>query len=400
MMRYINKKILVVGAGTSQVNPIIHASNLGYEVYTVDQNPSAPGFQYSKDYKSGDIKNSNFLISVAKDFQVDGITSFSTDVPVISIAEASFELGLSSISIDQAKLSVNKYEQREMLARLGVPTPKFRTFKSISEGMKAINEVGYKSVIKPIDASGSRGVRLSNKDSEINKEYLKEALEISSTNTGLIESFIEGPEVAVDGFVQDGKVIILSVCDKKRSNPPSLLDVELTFPAALIFTDLEQVKSLAKKVMKATNIQNSPFHMEIIIAKNGPILVEFAARGAGFNVFDIILPHVSGIDTVHSQIKQCLGQRPVFNELILKAAHLVFISSDIDGVIKRIHGEEKIKEIADITKYRLFFKEGDSVKKLSSGSDRLGYLLSLTEDLSSCRKAIDLAKEYLKLEIH
>ena len=395
----MNKKILVVGAGASQTNAIRHAVNLGYELYSIDQDPSAPGFKHSKNFLVGDIKNSDFLISAAKDFQIDGITSFSTDVPVVSIAEAASALCLPSISINQAKLSVNKYLQRKMLIDFEILSPRFKTFHTISDGMNALDEIKHPAVIKPIDSSGSRGVRFSSNVLETNSSYCEKALSISSTNTGLIESFIDGPEIAVDGFVSNGKVYVLSICDKKRSEPPYLLDIELTFPSSIPEANLKEIRLMAKRIMQASKIQNSPFHIEIIVSKDGPVLVEFAARGAGFNVFDRIIPYVAGLDTVHLQIKQCLGEVIQLNKISQKAAYLYFISSEQNGVMKSIKGIENIQNIKEIAKIKLFYKEGDQVKKLSSGSDRIGYILSLSDNIDSCNKAIKLAKEYLELEI-
>ena len=153
----MNKKILVVGAGASQVNAIRHAINLGYEVYAIDQDQYAPGFKYSKSFVVGDIKDSKVLILAARKFKINGITSFSTDIPIVSIAERICN-SLPSITINQAKLSVNKYLQREMLVNSGIKCPKFKKFNTISDGINILAELGYPSVIKPIDSSGSRGV--------------------------------------------------------------------------------------------------------------------------------------------------------------------------------------------------------------------------------------------------
>lgn len=396
----MNKKILVVGAGASQVNAIRHAINLGYEVYAIDQDQYAPGFKYSKSFVVGDIKDSKVLILAARKFKINGITSFSTDIPIVSIAEAAFAIGLPSITINQAKLSVNKYLQREMLVNSGIKCPKFKKFNTISDGINILAELGYPSVIKPIDSSGSRGVRFSSTSASMNRTYCKEAINNSPSNTGIVESFLDGQEIAIDGFIISGEAFILSICDKKRTSPPNLLDIELTFPSVLKGKRLEKVKLLAKEIIQATKIQNSPFHMEVILSKDGPVLVEFAARGAGFNVFDRIIPHVSGIDTVSYQIKQCLGEKNQLGDISHKAACLYFISSNENGVIKKIKGINNINNIDGVSKFKLFFEEGDEVKKLSSGSDRIGYILSLAEDINSCNKSIKLAKKYLELEIY
>jgi biotin carboxylase len=395
----MDKKILVVGAGTSQVNAIQRTIELGHKVYAIDGDMNAPGFTFSTEYRVEDIRDSKKLIQAAIDFDVDGITSFSTDVPIVSIAEAASKMNLPGISINQAKLSVNKYLQRNMLVEFGIQAPFFRIFHTKEDGLNALQECGHPAVIKPIDSSGSRGVRFSSNDIHINKAYCLEALKLSPSNSGIIESFIAGPEIAVDGFAIHGTPRILSVCDKRRTDPPYLLDEELLFPSQISEPMLKKVTLLTAKIIQASKIKNSPFHIEMILTKDGPILVEFGARGAGFNVYDSILPFVSGVDTIEIQLKQCFGEQVSLDNIDTKAAYLFFLSSQQNGVLRKISGQEEISAMKEIANFKMFKKEGDSVNQLTSGSDRIGYILALTDSPKAAREAINKAKKILELQI-
>ena len=395
----MNKKILVVGAGTSQVNSIKHAVSLGFEIFAIDGDINAPGFSCAKEFRSGDIKNSRNLIKAAMDYGVNGVTSFSTDVPIVAIAETVSHLNLPGISIDQAKLSVNKYLQRKLLLDSEIPAPRFEAFHSIEDGLSCLSNFSDKCVIKPIDASGSRGVRFSSNDPQTNSKYCAEALKYSLSGIGIIEDFVAGQEIAIDGFVINGVTSVLCISDKKRTDPPYLLDMELLFPSKISSSVSKEVNSLATQIIQASKIQNSPFHMEMILSKDGPILVEFGARGAGFNVYDIIIPFVTGIDTIEAQLNQCIGNKISLGEIHTKSAYLYFLSSSKKGVLRRVKGEKEILSLEGISRFKMFKKEGESVNKLTSGSDRIGYILALTGSKEESFEAINKAKNLLELTI-
>ena len=394
-----NKNILIVGDGTSQITAIKKIKDLGYYCIAIDGDENAKGLEHASESYVCDITDSKEIIKISRNFNVDAITSFSTDVPIKAISEACSYLNLPSISKKQASLSVNKFLQRKLLRQNKIFTPKFETFDSVTSAMQLVKKFNSPIVIKPVDSSGSRGVRYFDDFSEINANYLIKTLNLSKSNLGIIESFVEGQELAVDGFILGGDFKIISICEKTRTQPPFLLDTELKFPADLNDSSINIIKKFVKKVVKATKILNSPIHMEIINSPKGPVLVEFGARGAGFNVFDTILPFVSGIDTIQLQVSMALGENLNIKKVQNKAAILSFVSTNYDGTLQEIPDCNKILSIPSIKYCQFFVKKGDKVKMLKSGDERLGYILSLSNNLEDCEKSIIKAKELIKIKL-
>ena len=392
-------KILVVGAGSSQVQAIKQLNDLGFHSIAIDGDEKAQGLTISNESRVCDIKNSRELIKVAKEFQVNAITSFCTDIPMISISEACEQLQLPCLAFEQAQLSVNKYSQRSLLSKNEISTPQYEKFDSPKEALNALSKFLPPVVIKPVDSSGSRGVKFFDNFSKITSEYLQEVIDLSRSNSGIIESFIEGPELAVDGFVVDGDFKILSICEKTRTDPPHLLDTELRFPSNLPPATIKLVEELTTKIVKITNIRNSPIHIEMINSNEGPILVEFGARGAGFNVYDLILPYISGVDTIKTQISLALGEKVDIGKISKKAAILSFISSSVDGTLQEIPDLQALLSIPHLVRCNFFFKQGDRVNVLRSGEDRLGYVLSMSENIEDCENSIMKAKEMIQIRI-
>lgn len=378
----LNKKcILIVGAGNSQYIAIQHARKLGYITISVDADKNAIGFNYSDYFYVGDIQSTAFLESVALKHSVNGILAISTDAPIPAIARVAEKLNLNSISVEGADISVNKLSQRLCLKNIGLTTPKFLSFLNIEELKEKINHISFPVVVKPADSSGSRGVSYVESHSEIINAAIT-ALEYSKNQIGLIEEFIPGPEIAVDGFVIDGVMFLLCISEKERSNPPYLLDTAVHFPDNLGINLQKKVLKIARKALAACKINNSPFHMELILANDGPIMVEVAARGAGFNVFTKILPFVTGIDTIDFQIKLSVGDKINLKQFIrsnLKGASIHFLSP-VPGIFKCLKNYEKLIKNESINELKIYIKDGDEMNLLRSGADRIGHLLVFSDN--------------------
>jgi len=393
------KKILVVGAGVAQINSINTLMRLGYFVIAIDGDECAPGLKSANQSEVCDIRNYKELIKIAEKYKVNAITSFCTDIPIISVTKACEQLNLKGLEPKSAELFVNKKFQRLLMKKNEILIPKYATFESVKEAKLILKDFNQAIVIKPIDSSGSKGVKYFDDISLVDRDYLKEVLTLSISGQGIIEAFIKGKEIAVDGFVIDGTCRILSICSKQRTSPPYLLDTELRFPSHLSEERIKKVRNLTEKIVSVSEMNNSPFHIEMINSKEGPIIVEFAARGAGFNVFDKIIPHVSGIDTISIQASLALGDRPVIKDIERNAAILHFISSNTHGIVDKISNKDSLLSIHGVEEVQFYVGLGDNVYPLKSGQDRLGYILCLFDNLKECEKALKKAKRKLILEL-
>lgn len=373
----MRQKILFVGAGKFQASSIKHARNLGYEVFCLDADPEAEGFEFTNNKLIGNIRNYEFIVDAFHQFKCDGILSVATDIPLISVSRACHQIGLPGLSILGAQMSGNKNMQRIAFRGAGLYVPNHFMVDSVSEAEKYFQKHNSPLVVKPIDSSGSRGVSLAS-----NLEDVKGAVELALQNSisgyALLEEFIDGPEIAVDGFMIGNKFYLLSVCDKHRTQPPYLLDEAVLFPAIMDEPLLNQVANVAERALRAASIDNCPFHIEIIKSKMGPMVVEIAARGAGFKVFTEIIPLLTDVDTVDIQIKMALGLNVSINEgykYLKRGAVINFFSSN-GGVFEGVDGIDKARSRVGVKEISIYPSPGDYVERLRCGADRIGHLIA------------------------
>jgi hypothetical protein len=99
----------------------------------------------------------------------------------------------------------------------------------------------------------------------------------------LLEEYLEGEEFFVDGQVDAlGRAVVVSVGTYRRECHNGRLNVETG--ARTVRTSEEHfdaVAAYARRVVEATGVRRTPFHLEAKVDQQGPCLIEVAARLVG-----------------------------------------------------------------------------------------------------------------------
>lgn len=391
-------RVLFVGAGSAQMPAIRHANSLGYVSYAIDADPHAAGFKDAAGFKVGDIRDPEFVKKCAHTYNVNAIIAVATDVAVPSAARACASLGLPSMSVEAADISVNKLLQRRHMKEAGLNVPAFMPFNSVQEAQLNAGQIGYPVVVKPCDSAGSRGVSLVQNSAGVN-QAAEAALSMSRSSVGITEEYIEGVEISVEGFVAAGKFYAICISEKVRTPPPYLLDTEVHFPDLLSQAERNMVLTTAREAVKACGLNNCPVHMEMLRSDKGPVVVELAARGAGFRVFTNILPYVTGIDTIDVQLRLALGESiNIAVKEPLKGAVITFLSP-IPGRLKCVNGIDEARQVLGVQEVEVYIKPGEIMGKLTCGADRIGHMIVFGENREDADSRARLAMSLIKLEV-
>lgn len=391
-------KVLFVGAGPSQMPAIRHARSLGYEPYAVDADSGAVGFEYTVAFDVGDIRDPEFVKVCAQRYKVNAILAVATDVAVPSVARACASLGLLSIPVEAADISVNKLLQRKHMKAAGLVMPAFMQFHSADEALANLEHVGFPAVIKPSDAAGSRGVRLVQNSREV-IEAAEESLAVSRSKVGLTEEYIEGEEISVEGFVVEGKFDAICISEKIRSSLPYLLDMSVHFPDSLSPAERVAVTNVASNAVAACGLDNCPVHIELLKSGKGYVVVEMAARGAGFRVFTNILPHVTGVDTIDTQLRMALGETvTIAVKQPLRGAVITFLSP-IPGKLIGVDGLDQAREVPGVQEAEVYIEPGTVMGELKCGADRVGHLIAFGKDRREAEMCTTHALSLIKFKV-
>lgn len=244
-----------------------------------------------------DTYNPESLIDTVNKFthdekiKFDGVGTFFEHVVVQTslLAEA---LNCTNISSASAKRSsANKLAMREACVANGIPTPKFEIIKpkNVSELKEFILRFGLPCVVKPIFGSQSFGVKKF--EEGFSDEDLEEIFSLTSSNRKevfknfdnlfLLEEYLSGTVVSVDGFVQNNEISMAGVIQFFMGPEPHFTQEANMIPADLNDDTKEHCFDFAEKVLQALGFDNCGFHCEMRITENGPRLIEIACRLPG-----------------------------------------------------------------------------------------------------------------------
>jgi len=391
----MKKKLLVVGAGAVQADGIQLARELGYYVHATDGSPGAPGFELADGFSVMDVKDADAHVALSRELGVDGVISYATDICLPTVLAVREILGLPGLGAEPMRISLNKAEQRIRFRDLEVAQPNFEVVESPEEGRKACLNIGVPLIVKPIDSSGSRGVSLVRHPSEI-AAALAGAFANSSKATALVEEFVEGVELTVEGLSIDGKHYILAISDKFKPDDSPTSTIEQVYPAPLSEAQRAKVITLINSIYDAAEVDNTPTHAEVIMTSEGPKLVEMACRGCGFFVFTRIIKRVCGYDPAANWTRFCAG-----DSIELPGAYvercgidLKFLVAD-PGKLVAIEGLAAAKAISGV-EFGLFYEPGDVIPVHIDDGSRTGWLIAEGEDRIDAMKKAEKVSEVIQ----
>ena len=393
----MKKRVLIIGASILQMPAILKAKELGYYVATVDFNPKAIGISYADEFFEVSTNDIEAVAEVAKKFKADGVMTLATDMPMRSVAKAAEVCNLPGISMDTAIKATDKGEMIKAFETNGVEHPWYYIAldKVAFENVK--DKVTYPCIMKPTDNAGSRGVVLAHSLEELESEYNYTVGE-SRKGGVIIEEYMVGPEVSVEVMTVDGEPHILQVTDKITTGAPHFVEMGHTQPSRLGMENVLKIKNLASRAVKAVGIKNGPAHVEIMLTKDGPKMVELGARMGGDCITTHLVPLSTGIDMVRSTIEIACGQKTDIEAKFSKGAAIRYFKTS-EGVIKSIMGVDEAKAIPGVREISFVKNVGDRVGSIDSSVDRVGFVIAQGENADDAEAICEKALKLINIEV-
>ena len=387
----MKNRLFIIGASILQVPAIRKAKEMGLTVAVADYNPNAAGVPLADRYYNVSTIDEEGVYKAAKDFGADGIMTLATDMPMRALAYACGKLGLPAISRDTAVRATDKGEMIRAFEAAGAEHPWFFIAKDREAFKEILPSVTYPCVMKPTDSSGSRGVVLAHDREELVREY---GYTLSSSRGGavILEEYMRGPEFSVEVMVTGGEPHVLQVTDKLTTGAPHFVEMGHSQPSGQSPENLEKIRDLARRAVKAVGIGRGPAHVEIILTEDGPKMVELGARMGGDCITTHLVPLSTGIDMIHATIDMALGKEPDIAPKWNKGAAIRYFRTE-PGVLRSIEGTDEARAIDGVKEISFVKKPGEQVGEIGSSGDRIGFVIAQAD---TAEKAVAVCEEAMR----
>ena len=301
-------RLMIISAGWEQLSLIKAARDMGHHIIATHTDPKAEGFAHVSQTHLADPRDLPQLLEIAVAEAIDGVISDQCDYSYFASAYIAEKLSKPGPGLTTANWIANKGRVRCRLQQCNdIRQPGFAVCVNYQMAMAATEAFGLPVVVKPVDNRGSIGV-LKVEDQAQLKDAFFYALGQSRAREVLVEEYIQGIEVAVDGYcLKDDGHRILSIASKEHA-PNGLFDNEIVTPARIAPQVLTKLKTVTPKVVAALELGFGATHIEFMVtADEDAYLMEAHNRGGGIHISDKVNPLVSGIDTPKCLVQDSLG---------------------------------------------------------------------------------------------
>jgi len=391
--------LLVVGAGPLQLPAIHEARALGIRSIAVDGNPSAVGLALCDAPHVVDILDADAVGAIARKENIDGIMTLCTDAPVSTVAEVGRRLGLTVLSVEAAARATDKRLMREAFRASGAPSPRTLLVDSLEQARVAAESFGYPVALKIGRGSGSRGVyRLE--DSDAMQQAYPRCRDWQKQGALLLEEWVDGPEVSVEGYCTDRDCSIVAITDKFLFPGASPVEVGHCQPSVHQPLCAQQIRSAVQAGVSALRLTWCAFHAEIKVSTKGPQLIEIGARLGGDRISTHLTPLSTGVNLVRAAILLALGERPPCQPILERAACVRYFDVQRAGTLTGVLGLRRLYEIPGVeviypaSERDGLLRKGFAIGEIHSSLDRYGHVLysgaTRKEAIARCELAASL----------
>lgn len=383
----MGKKMMILGASALQVPAIKKAKEMGYKVILVDYDPDAVGFALADVKLVVSTLDQEEVLRQAQIYNPDVIITSTSDGPVRTAAYVNEKMGKQpDLAYEDSLCATIKSYMRDRLKECNVPIPQYFVVGNKEEFAGAVQAIKSDMIVKPADNAGSRGVVLLKKDTTTGKTSPEDILSLyeyskSNSRNGIVmvEEFMEGEEVSVESMTVNGETTIITITDKLTTPPPYFVELGHAEPSRYSQKMQEKIKEITKQAVAAIRLKNGPSHTEIKLTKDGPKIVELAARLGGDFITSKLVPLSTGVDMVGNSVILATGGKIDLAKKWDKGAAIRFIPGK-SGVISDIVIPEELMKLQGIEEVVLYKKAGDVVDGTKSSNDRLGHIIATGKD--------------------
>ena len=312
------KKLVVLGAGPirigqgvefdySSVHAVQTIRKNGYEAIIINSNPETVSTDYTtSDKLYFEPLTPEDVMNVINFEKPEGVIVSLGGQTAVNLAEPLYERGVKIIGTDTKAIerAENRDSFEKIMEELGIPQPEGKAVTNIEDGVKAAEEIGYPVLVRPSYVLGGRAMQIVGNEEQL-RHYLKNAAAIDEEKPVLVDHYIEGKEVEIDGICDGRDVFVGGIMELVERTGVHSGDSISVYPAYTISNKVKgKILEYTKKLGLGIGIIGL-FNIQFIVDKNEDVYVievnprssrtvPFLSKATGFPLADIATEVILG----------------------------------------------------------------------------------------------------------
>ena len=340
-------------------------------------------------------------------FPIDAALGVDDDSVVIATA-INRALGRPRSTIEAPQVARDKLLQRTLLGSTSVPVPRFALQTLGKDVETGAQRASYPCVVKPLRLSASRGVIRADSPAEFVAAVARLGAILESTCDPndrhaleyLVEDFVPGYEVALEGLLIDGHLHVLALFDKPDPlDGPFFEETIYVTPSRHPQSEQAALIECTRQAAAALGLREGPIHAELRFNDKGPWLIELAARPIGGRCSAVLRFGDGSVSLEEIVIRHAL--RLPLPSLVRerKAAGVMMIPIPGAGVLENVAGIDEAKQVPGVDDVVITAHRGETLVPWPEGSRYPGFIFARGATPALAERAVREAHRRLRFVI-
>jgi biotin carboxylase len=346
------------------------------------------------------------IVAYARDHPLAAILSVDDSASLIA-AQASAALNLAHNSSQAAEAARDKFVMRTLLKQGGVRIPNFQLFRTADDLARVAQQVAYPCVVKPLALNGSRGVIRADDAAQFVAAAQRLSRLLHSIDPApdpkpfLVEDFIPGFEVALEGLLDHGELKVLALFDKPDPlDGPFFEETIYVTPSRLPQATQDAIAHCATESARALGLVEGPVHAELRINDQGPWLVEMAGRSIGGLCSQTLrFAHSADVSLEEIILRQSIGLEVDSLERESQSGGVLMIPIPAAGLLRSVAGIGEAKTVTGVEDVQITAKLNYPLVPLPEGESYLGFIFARGDTPAEVEAALRAAHACLRFDV-
>jgi biotin carboxylase len=385
----------------------------------------------------------------ARESPISAVLPVGGELPAKVAAAAARRLGLPANAPAAMASAANKLLMRRQLAAAAavdaaVRQPRFMAVgcgtptDEVVRRVTASDGVGFPCVVKPLVLSGSRGVMRADDATSLAAAISRlerlladpavRRLDPEAAGQFLVESFVAGPEFALEGLLTRGALHVLALFDKPDPlDGPTFEETLYVTPSRLPAAHQRRIEEAVAAAAGALGLETGPVHAElrwsrgddapVLIAPGagglrppepiavgvgpteGPTLIEMAARPIG-GLCSRTLRFENGLSLEDVVVRHALGTGAVPTRLARASGVMMIpIPARVPSALRAVDGVDDARAVAGIEDVVISVRVGETLVPLPEGASYTGFVFASGATAADVEQALREATSRLKFTV-